>query len=751
MATLIFIRNPLSQRDMETFDVAPGTTPLDWLLEHYPPERGGAGGPVLHWHDGERIDAQDDAYLERPIMAGERAVLMVPPAGIDPISIIITAVVVAVVSAAVNIGLSLLFPDPVAPVATQHDGPGSPSPAYNVRSRQNIARLGEPVPVQYGRVLMTPDLIAQPCATYDAPRGMHIDMIMCLGQGDYDIYDVIVGETSMNQIEGAGAQWIHVRPGSHNGEFGHLYQFTQDWGWTGNFFENPWVSAEVGEQRFTNAGDSAGFYQVGRAGVMVGQILQILIEWPRGLYQMPEWGEPTGTAVNWDIYVDEADANGNAVPGTRQEFLYSLTGGSMDPRRETYVINLGRSAAWLVKLYRRTEKEPNGEEQNEFYWRGLMLACGGPPDGRAYGNATLLLVRLHADQVSSSADRQVRVDCARRLPLIDGSGGLGATSNPAQAFADIYCNTEYGAGRPRAELDQVRLHALEGYWAGYGFNAVYTQRTTVWEALAQSMQVVAAAPLPIGGAMSVAQDGIRPVRSMLFTEQNMVRNSFSLAYHFEPTGAADGVEIAYVDPSTWSPAYARYPVGSVSPDRMNLFGCANHAHAAQYARLQWQRRQMLRRLVQFSTELEGLIPNPGERIAVAHTLPRWGVSGLVARVDGLALTLDRDLPWDEVPGPWYMMFRDEFSGASAIVQVMPGSAANQVALASSPWGPGQDWCLGPLQERTHYAWGDGERVVKDFTLTVLSPKGGKTVDVSGVVYDPEVYFDTLTFLQNPVP
>ena len=760
VAALIFRKNPLNPLERDVVPLEAGARPIDWLVANFPH---GCGGRVYHYHNDELLEAPryDDEglelepghpeYLERPAGAGDIITLAVFPGEFVTWTMIITAIVVAVVSAAVSIGLALLFPDPAAPSAAEMDGPGTASPAYNVRSRQNTARLGEPVPVQYGRVLMTPDLIAQPCRTFDPPRGMHIDLILCLGQGVYDVHNVIIGETPMDRIEGGAAQYIVVPPAAHGGVFGNLYNITQAHGWAGNFYENPWTSAEVGEQRFTNATESSGFYLVGRAGVVVGSAIQILLEWPRGLYQMAEWGSPVGTWVDWDVYVDEADANGNPVPGTRQEFNYSINGGSIDPRRETFVINLGRPAAWLVKIYRRTDKEPNGDEMNEFYWRGLTLAAGAQ-QGQAYGNATLVLVRLHASQVASSAERQVRVDCTRRLPIL-GSGAPAQTRNPADAFADIMCNTDYGAGRPLAEVDTARLAALRAYWGSYGFNAVYTQRTTVWEALAQVCQVVAATPLPVGGLMSIAQDGVRPVRSMMFSEQNIVKNSFSLTYHFEPTGAADGIEIAYVDPATWSPAYARYPANSVSPDRMTLFGCAEINHAHQFARLQWQRRQKLRRLVQFSTELEGLIPTPGERVAVAHTLPRWGVSGLVAAVafDGVNIELDRELPWDEVAGPWYMMFRDERSGASAIVQAFPGGTERHATLASSPWGAGQAWRLEPTQERTHFAWGDGSRVVRDFTLTTLAPKGGRTVDVSGVIYDPAVYTLTLSFLANPVP
>lgn len=751
LAALIFRQNPLSTRDDIVVPLEPGAVPFTWLAEHYP---AGCGRKVWHYHNKELIDADSPDYLERPVAAGDVVHLVTFPG--EPISlttILVTALVTAAVSAAVTIGLSLLFPEPTAPGATTPTGLNPANPAYNVRSRQNIARLGEPVPVVYGRVVMTPDLCASPYAKYEqGTRGMWVDLLMCLGHGDFDVHQVFVGESEADRIEGGAARWIVVPPGVHGGGFGSLNGIALANGWESGFVENAYVSQEIGEQRFTDYGDASGFYRVGRAGEVTGGQLWLLMEWPAGLYQMPDWGQPVGTYCDFDVYVDEADANGQPVAGTRQNFHYSVHGQEIDPKREMFVINLGRDAAWLVKVLRTTVKEPNGDEKNEFYWRALMLSCGHPA-GTAYGNTTLMMVRLHAEQVASSADRLVRVELTRRLPYL-GVGGVGPYTDPANAFADVLTNQIYGARRPTAEVDTGRLNALRNYWAGnYEFNAIYSQRTTVWEALTQCLQGVACAPLPVGGLMTVAQDGIRPVRSMMFTEQNIVKGTFQLAYHFEPTGAADGIEIEYVNRDTWAPVYVRYPASSLSPDRLNLFGCSDTTQALQFARLAWQRRQKLRRLVTFETELEGLIPNPGERIAVAHTLPRWGVSGLVRSVafDGVNIELDRVLPWDEVAPPWFMMFRDAYSGASAIVQAAPGSSTNQATLASSPWGPGQGWELGNTQERTHFAWGDGSRVVKDFTLTTLAPKGGPTVGVEGVVYDPSVYEQTLYFLANPVP
>ena len=753
LASIVFVKNPLALAARpEAMPVAPGTRPYDWLKERYPE---GCGGPVRHIHNGVEIPEDADDWLERPVMAGECCVLAVAPAGIEVAltTILITALVTAVVSAAVSIGLSLLFPDPTAAAGTT-PSVNAQSPVYSVRSRQNLARLGEPVPVVYGNVLMTPDLCAAPYNMFtDGQRAMHVDLLLCLGHGFFAVHEVLVGETETSSM--TGAQWIQVTPNDHGGQFGHLGPIAAANGWSPGFIENAYSSLEVGEQRFTNAGDVSGYFRVGRAGVSIGQYLYVNIEWPRGLYQMNDWGDVVTTHVDWNVHVVEADIDGNPV-GAEQVFPFTANNGqNVDPLRRTYQINCGRPAAWLVKLQRVTVQFPNGNEFNEFYWRSLTLECGHN-QSTAYGAVTLLMVRLKAEQVASTAERLVRVRCTRLLsPMGNPVNPLAPTASPADAFIDIMVNPTYGAGRPLEEVDYNQIALLRTYWLPYEFNGAYTQKTTVWQALTQTVQGVAAAPLPIGGLMSVAQDGLRPARSMMFSEQNIVRGSFKLSYHFEQTGAPDGVEIEYVEPYTWTPAYQRWPLASVSPERMNLFGCSSPQQAAQFARLQWQRRQMLRRLVEFSTELEGLIPHPAERIAVAHTLPRWGVSGYVALVDGLELMLDRVLPWDEVAGPYYMMFRNEHSGASNVVEVVQGwNGPHWVTLTATPWGPEGGWVIGQRQEGTHFTWGDGERVVKDFTLTALAPKGGQgatTVDISGVVYDPDVYFGTLAHLQFPVP
>jgi hypothetical protein len=735
-AALIFVKNPLMPREREVWELLAGERPIDWLLKHHP---GGCGGKVWHYHNDTLIDAEADDYLERAPGAGDVVTLAVWPALPAAIgSIIITSLVTAAVGAAVSLGLALLFPKPKAPEAATPDITNQASPVYSVRSRGNLARLGEPVPVVYGLVLQTPDHAMQPHAWYEG-SDQFLDQLFVISQGEVDVLEVLVGDTPADLIGSGAVTYDVVPPAQHLQAPGNI-----SLGATA-FRENVVTCNEV-QGIELNDPNSYGFFRLSVTG-QTGRFLEMDLTWRAGLFFQASFGgniSPHTSTFEFDI--QEVDANGDLVAGTMMTFEENVTDQTRDPIRRTFTYDMGRSAMWAVRL---TRISPQSDEATAgFTWdRAKLRADLAAP---LYGNTTLLAVRFKATAGLSDGDSPVRVRCRRRLPAM-GSGSPVPTASPADALIDIYTNTTYGARRPLSEVDLATLGPLRTYWAGYEFNAVYTQRTTVWDALSQAVQGVAAAPLPVLGAMSVAQDGRRPVRSMLWTEQNIVKGSFQLKYEFEQTGAADGIEIEYVKPDSFAPAYVRYPTTSVSPDRMNLFGCTNATQAAEFARLQWQRRQKLRRLVNFSTELEGLIPQPGERIAVAHTLPRWGVNGLVGEADGLVVTLDRDLPWDEVPPPHYMLFRDEYSGASGLVQVTEGSAPHQAVLASSPWGPGQDWRTEPTQERTHFSWGDGLRVIKDFTLTAISPKGGAVVAITGVVYDETVYDGTLDFLDDPVP
>jgi hypothetical protein len=413
---------------------------------------------------------------------------------------------------------------------------------------------------------------------------------------------------------------------------------------------------------------------------------------------------------------------------------------------------MGYSGDFAVALVRLTGR--NTRHMDRFKWTGAKL-YGDYSPGPVYGDVTLLAVRIKASAGIGDGQQVIRARVTRRIP-IHGSGPPLPTRNPADAVIDIYCNMVYGARRPLSEVDLQKLAALRNLWAGYNFDAVYDGATTVWQALSQAVQGMAAAPLPLGSYLSIAQDGVKPARSMLYSEQNIAADTFQLQYDFDKVGAHDGVEVEYRETTNFSPAYARVPANSVDPEKVVLFGCTNVNHATEFAQLSWNRKLIQRKSAQWETELEGLIPFPGERVAISHTLPRWGISGNVAELDAGSnlLTLDREIPWLETPQPWVMAFRDQQSGMSSLVSVSPGPLANQAVFASWPTitgGGALIFSTGARMENTHFVFGSASNVVRDFVLSEIRPRGATRVELVGVVYNPAVFVGAMSFLAGPVP
>jgi len=764
MATLHLLKNPLSPKSIEQHCLEPGTRVIDWLVENYPD---GCGGVVRFYLNGEEKPLDDADYAVQP---DDYVALTVNPA--IPAAILtpfLISLAVSVVMAAASIALTLLLRKPDAPVFSRPTH-AEPSPVYSVRSNQNTARLGEPVPVVYGQVLHTPDIAAQPYVFHQGENDEYLDMLLCLGHGHLRIDDVLIGDTPVASLADA-VQYHVIAPDDHDETIG-----VNRPSWSPAFYENMVTAPEVGEQQFTES-HSEGWFRLGKGGQQGTQIF-CNISFPQGIYQTMDAGDITSTQVSGTVTLWETDAIGNFLfhppvgtdPALPKQYVFAWNittwnrgGGGSDqwsrnPRRVTLSFTAPRVAYWSILMTRNTNAEPNGGEINRMVWTSASMVVANNP-ASVYGQTTLMAVRLKATSLGNDSERSIKVRCTRWLNAA-GNGTYAPTLNPADAFYDILMNQQYGGRRPISEIDSARVNALRSYWAPaapdnhYFFNAVYTGKTTVWEALMQCLVPFGAAPLPLGGYMSVMQDGVKTARTMLFTEQNIVRDSFKLLYSFDDTGAPDGIEIEYRDPVTWTPAYVIEPDDAVDPEKIELFGCTDARHAAEFALLQWNRRNGNRRAVSFETEMEGLIPGLGDHVAVQHTLPRWGQSGFVVGVtdDRLHVTLDRKLRWSEIPGPYYMIFRDNRGGVSSRVSVTRDGADDKVVMSADPWsGLDTDWALTLQEELTHFAWGNASTLVKDFILTNIAPKGNGRVTIEGVYYEPSVYTGTLHFMQQEVP
>jgi len=727
MARLVLLKNPLRITDREVIDLPAGTPVIDWLQRHYP---AGFGAGLRFLVNGVERDLDD---LDHVAADDDTITLAVCPAGLEAIWV---PLVISLVISAVSLAITMLLAPAKSPAFSNER---TPSTVYSIGSQQNAARLGEPVPVVYGAVLTTPDYASQPYS-YFQNNQQYLDTLMVLSQGECDVEAILIGDTNITILDGGVVSWKLIAPGEHRQRVGNL-------GFLPDFFENIVTVPEVGDQDFAESGDGAGFFRLSKTGQR-GRVISVDLEFQGGLYRMDTWGNINRTNVEVWVEVIEVDDAGNPLTD-RTRFLRNIESGfANDPYRVTITVDMGRTAQWAVRLSRKTNQDSTGKRMDKFTWTGLKMQVDIPPDQTIYGNVTLLAVRIRASLgVSQAGAQQIRVRARRRLPTL-GSGVAQPTTSPADAFVDIYTNSDYGARRPLGEMDIDRLAALRSWWGPYAFNAVFTGRTTVWEALANCVQGMAAAPLPLGARMSIVQDGIKDVRSQIFSEQNIGDRSLTLHYEFDEVGRFDGVEIEFRDPANFAPAFAIVPANAVDPEKIVLFGCTDETHAGEYGQLIWNRRQRQRRSLEFETEMEGLIPYPGERVAVQHSLPFWGVSGFVIDVSQLpVLLLDRELPWAGSGN--VMMLRDQYGQPTGLIPVTPGQTSRHAVLSFVP--PGFVFHVGERAESTHFMFGTASSIVRDFILTGLKPNDANHVTVTGVIYEPGLYAGTMSFLATPVP
>lgn len=742
MASLVILRNPLAPHCREMHPLDAGTSVIDWLQAEHP---AGFGMPIRFYVNGAEKPLDD---LDYEVAEADVAVIALMPA--EPISL--TALAVQFLIAAALTAASYFATQAFAPKETQRGSKGERRTAYELNADQNAAKIGDPIPVVYGTVLTAPDYIAQPYTWFqwsladntEPLNGIqYLDVIMCIGQGNVDVSDVFVGDTDVTTLPAGVVNYQVFKPAQHRSTMGVIAAAMG-----ADFFENVVTSLEVSNQELPTPGTSAGYFATCKPG-QKGSRFQLDFTCPSGMYFVDANNDDidpyaVDLTVNW-VELDDNDNQIGTVYSTTvniSTFAPNVTNNAVlnSPVRRTFTITAAKSARWAVKITRVSATAKPQKGASQVIWSGLKLILDNVA-GTVYGNVTLLVARIKASRgLGTDAAVRVRVKATRRLTPPTGGTEAQSTSG-ADAFSDVYVNAVYGAARPRSELDTTTLTSLRTKWASYQFNYVFRDRITVWEALRTITTPFAAEPLPLGAIMSVAQDGRKSVRSALFTDANIVAGSLNVTYSFDEEGAADGVEIEYLDPKDFRQSYALYPSISTRPDRFVLPGVTNATHAMEYATLTHKRTIYQRKRVSFDTELEGLLLQLGDRIGIAHNVPKWGDSGLVLAVDGRTLVVDHDLDW--TGGAKQILLRKPDGSVTDAITVTQGAAANMIVLPSTApttinWD--NDY------EYTSFAFGTSTTLVRDFLVTAVTPTGENTVTVEAINYNQDVYTSGMGFL-----
>lgn len=181
--------NPFDEKERETILLENRTSILEFLCQKYP---AGFERATRVYLNNKQIES--DSFN---IQLKHNDILDIKIWPEEPTTIAIVAATIAGSVAAVVV---MNNNKPTIPTIDQPENlsnlkkPGGN--AYNLREQSNLARLNEPIPSQYGKVKWFPDLAAAPYVKFEN-RIPVVRYLLCLGHGQHQIDDILIGPTSI--------------------------------------------------------------------------------------------------------------------------------------------------------------------------------------------------------------------------------------------------------------------------------------------------------------------------------------------------------------------------------------------------------------------------------------------------------------------------------------------------------------------------------------------------------------------------
>lgn len=279
MTQLIFLKNPLKPFDTESINVEGRF--LDWLTSYAP---SGFGAPIQVFKDGELLEV--DQWDFETSDARLIVVAIAPATAAQFIQLVVQLVVAYIIGA-------VFGPDLTTPSYAEAEE----NTVYSISAKQNAAKVGGEIPINYGLPIITPDYASQPYA-------------------EYTLIDVDSLETeTLNAMEFLiDGEVVFVMPGSEETEAGTLYYTwaVSVWDETNEYWNEQFII--IPGVTYTNFGTVGETYCIALSGLA-------------DFYQAYTWEYQDGVS-----YVIEPNANVASlkVPvedrdnGDGEQYLYYL-------------------------------------------------------------------------------------------------------------------------------------------------------------------------------------------------------------------------------------------------------------------------------------------------------------------------------------------------------------------------------------------------------------------------------------------
>ena len=369
-----------------------------------------------------------------------------------------------------------------------------------------------------------------------------------------------------------------------------------------------------------------------------------------------------------------------------------------------------------------------------------------------YSHSHLVAMRLVAeDYVAAAGSTRISMRVNRKIPTVKPGNAIGLNNNPASIVYDIMTDDWYGAGQSKTDsVDVAWLRRLHDHYGGdlsnLGFDATFNGQSTVAESLQQVAQITGGTAIAKGPVISIAEDGKKQL-TQLFNENNIIESSFNITYEFAAKDESDGVLLNYKDADRGRDRSVLLPATANRPQEITLFGCNNEDQAKKYAQLVENRKKFQRTMVKFDVELEGLMANVGDKIAVSHQLPIWGQSLQVVSQLGGVITVSQPIDWAGATALPTVMFRNANGSASPKYQATRISDTSfSVPSPTVDWLTDNDPILCSIGAPT-----GNQSYQRTFIVQSIDVSGMVcTVSAINVPKDAELYNNTMKYQLNTV-
>ena len=383
--------------------------------------------------------------------------------------------------------------------------------------------------------------------------------------------------------------------------------------------------------------------------------------------------------------------------------------------------------------FKRITPEPTDIQSNDKTFIKSVKFIEANVDYESLGNVTLLWCKIRASNAISSIGQFSINAWVTRSDV---------NSDINSVCTDLYTNDVYGGRLPLSDLDFPTTTET--------VNGALDTTMTLYDALDMVSKSRRYSVYPVGGDLKLKLDTKKPIRTALYNETNILQDTLKISYLFTEEDEQDSVEIKYRSATDFSEQSVQYPSAGLFPKTIELWGCTDADVALDTATYLFLQDRSRRKTVEFKTDIQGLIPQYLDKIAISHNIPQWGLGGQIVAIDGNKLTLDCDydlfvatIPCDDTIScdesfctqSGNIIFRDVNGSVSSIYE-LDVISEKEVVLKTAP----PTWLyVGYDYDNTFFSIGKTSTFIRDYIIIKVEPDSSDNMKITATNYDPSIF------------